>query len=144
MLRDETIERVVRFRDDRNWRQFHTPKDLALSLTLEAAELLEVFQWSGGDTECWEKLDKIRTLSDQFDQCMRGCAMAIGCTVDITTTAGYMPLDNDDELCEPATAIKFAVASSAWKHTIRGDVNYASTAESMGLRKGNTSGRVKR
>jgi len=46
-----------------------------------------------------EKLDKIRVLSDKFDQCMRGCAMAIGCTVDITTTAGYMPLDNDDELC---------------------------------------------
>ena len=40
MLRDETIQRVIRFRDDRDWRQFHTPKDLAISLTLEAAELL--------------------------------------------------------------------------------------------------------
>ena len=47
-----------------------------------------------------EKLDKIRALSDKFDQCMRGCAMAIGCTVDITTMAGYMPLYNDDELCD--------------------------------------------
>lgn len=47
-----------------------------------------------------EKLDKVKVLSDKFDQCMRGCAMAIGCTVDITTTAGYMPLDNDDELCQ--------------------------------------------
>jgi len=36
---------VVKFRDDRNWKQFHTPKDLALSLSLEAAELLELFQW---------------------------------------------------------------------------------------------------
>ena len=52
MLRDETIQRVIRFRDDRDWRQFHTPKDLAISLTLEAAELLEVFQWSGTDLEC--------------------------------------------------------------------------------------------
>ena len=43
MLRDETIQRVLRFRDDRDWRQFHTPKDLAISLSLEAAELLEVF-----------------------------------------------------------------------------------------------------
>ena len=33
MLRDETIQRVLKFRDDRNWRQFHTPKDLALSLS---------------------------------------------------------------------------------------------------------------
>ena len=32
MLRDETIQRVLQFRDDRDWRQFHTPKDLALSL----------------------------------------------------------------------------------------------------------------
>ena len=40
MLRDETIRRVIQFRDDREWRQFHTPKDLAISLSLEAAELL--------------------------------------------------------------------------------------------------------
>ncbi len=34
MLSDKTIERVIRFRDDRNWRQFHSPKELTLSLTL--------------------------------------------------------------------------------------------------------------
>ena len=60
MLRDETIQRVLRFRDDRDWRQFHTPKDLAISLSLEAAELLEVFQWSGTDLECRDKLGRIR------------------------------------------------------------------------------------
>jgi dCTP diphosphatase len=37
--------RVARFRDERDWRQFHTPKDLAISISVEAAELLEVFQW---------------------------------------------------------------------------------------------------
>ena len=58
MLRDETIQRVLRFRDDRDWRQFHTPKDLAISLSLEAAELLEVFQWSGADLECRDKLER--------------------------------------------------------------------------------------
>ena len=42
----ETIEQVLKFRDDRNWKQFHNPKDLAISISLEAAELLEVFQWS--------------------------------------------------------------------------------------------------
>ena len=31
MLRDESIQRVIQFRDDRDWRQFHTPKDLAIS-----------------------------------------------------------------------------------------------------------------
>ena len=60
MLKDETIARVLRFRDDRDWLQFHTPKDLAISLSLEAAELLEVFQWSGTDLQCEEKRDKIR------------------------------------------------------------------------------------
>ena len=50
-MNQETIDLVLKFRDDRNWRQFHTPKDLALSLTLEAAELLEVFQWSGTDLQ---------------------------------------------------------------------------------------------
>ena len=39
---------VLRFRDDRDWRQFHTPKDVALSLVLEAAELLEITQWRNG------------------------------------------------------------------------------------------------
>ena len=71
MLRDETIRRVVKFRDDRNWRQFHTPKDLALSLCLEAAELLEVFQWSGTDLECREKQGKIREeLADVLSCCI--------------------------------------------------------------------------
>lgn len=38
-------ERIVRFRDKRDWKQFHNPKDMAISLSLEAAELLEHFQW---------------------------------------------------------------------------------------------------
>ena len=38
-------ESVRRFRDDRDWRKFHTPKDLAASIAIEAAELLEHFQW---------------------------------------------------------------------------------------------------
>lgn len=37
----ETIKRILAFRDDRNWKQFHNPKDLAISISLEAAELLE-------------------------------------------------------------------------------------------------------
>ena len=46
------------FYDD--WKQFHNPKDLAISITLEAAELLEVFQWSGTDLSADKKLDKIK------------------------------------------------------------------------------------
>lgn len=36
---------VLEFRDRRDWRQFHNPKDLSISISLEAAELLELFQW---------------------------------------------------------------------------------------------------
>ena len=71
MLRDETIQRVLNFRDDRNWRQFHTPKDLAISMSLEAAEVLELFQWSGSDLECTEKQDKLREeLADVLSYCI--------------------------------------------------------------------------
>ena len=40
-----SMERINKFRDDRNWRQFHNEKDLAISISIEAAELLEIFQW---------------------------------------------------------------------------------------------------
>lgn len=42
-------QKVVAFRDARNWKQFHNPKDLAISLVLEATELLEHFQWKNED-----------------------------------------------------------------------------------------------
>jgi dCTP diphosphatase len=41
----ELQNKVIEFRDARDWEQYHNPKDLAISLMLEAAELLEVFQW---------------------------------------------------------------------------------------------------
>lgn len=81
MLREETIQRVLHFRDDRNWQQFHTPKDLALTLSLEAAELLEVFQWSGTDLECKEKRDQLRAeLADVVTCCI---LMADTCGLDL-------------------------------------------------------------
>lgn len=39
-MREETINKILKFRDDRDWKQFHNPKDLAISISLEAAELL--------------------------------------------------------------------------------------------------------
>ena len=48
-MKQETIERIRKFTDDRDWDQFHTPANLAKSISIEANELLECFQWS--DTE---------------------------------------------------------------------------------------------
>lgn len=77
----ETMALVTQFRDDRNWRQFHNPKDLAISLSLEAAELLEVFQWSGTDLVCEEKRDKIEEeLADVLSYCI---LMADVCNMDL-------------------------------------------------------------
>ncbi|MCD6491818.1 MAG: nucleotide pyrophosphohydrolase [Candidatus Korarchaeota archaeon] len=41
-----SLRRIVcKFRDERSWRKYHKPKDLAISIAIEAAELLEIFQW---------------------------------------------------------------------------------------------------
>ena len=48
---EEAFDKALAFRADRDWEQFHNLKDLAISLNLEAAELLETFQWSGADLE---------------------------------------------------------------------------------------------
>ena len=48
-MREDTIERIRKFTEDRDWDQFHSPANLAKSISIEANELLECFQWS--DTE---------------------------------------------------------------------------------------------
>jgi NTP pyrophosphatase (non-canonical NTP hydrolase) len=53
---DKLIERLRKFRDDRDWAQFHTPKNLAISVTIEAAELLECFQWRSDDARTDKEL----------------------------------------------------------------------------------------
>ena len=80
-MTQETINEVLKFRDDRNWKQFHNPKDLAISISLEAAELLEVFQWSGQDVTCDKKTDKIKEeLADVVNYCI---LMADACNLDL-------------------------------------------------------------
>ena len=67
---EEIMDEILKFRDDRDWKQFHTPKDLAISISLEAAELLEVFQWSGTDLEAAEKRGRIKEeLADVLIYC---------------------------------------------------------------------------
>lgn len=47
---DDLTRQIVAFRDERDWKQFHSPKNLAASISIEAAELLECFQWSSDET----------------------------------------------------------------------------------------------
>ncbi len=46
---EKLVQKITKFRDDRDWKQFHNAKDLALSLVLESTEVLEHFQWKTGD-----------------------------------------------------------------------------------------------
>lgn len=45
-MKEETVSRIRKFTEDRDWDQFHSPANLAKSIVIEAAELLECFQWS--------------------------------------------------------------------------------------------------
>ena len=45
-MKPETIKRIRKFSEDRDWDKFHTPANLAKSISIEANELLECFQWS--------------------------------------------------------------------------------------------------
>ncbi|MFD4820866.1 nucleotide pyrophosphohydrolase [Peribacillus butanolivorans] len=56
---DDLIKKIIKFRDDRNWKQFHNAKDLAISLSLEANELLENFQWKSSHEALKNKAENI-------------------------------------------------------------------------------------
>lgn len=64
------IKRLTKFRGDRNWKQFHTPENLAKSVSLEAAELLENFQWSSGKEDITNIKEEI---ADVVSYCLLLC-----------------------------------------------------------------------
>ncbi len=60
----EITETLVKFRNDRDWEQFHNPKDLALALSVETSELLEAFIWKTSEQANKEKVKE--ELADVF------------------------------------------------------------------------------
>lgn len=79
-MKQETIERIRTFTEDRDWDQFHSPANLAKSIAIEAGELLECFQWSDTDYDlnavkeeladvlvyCRNLLDKLNLDEDEI------------------------------------------------------------------------------
>lgn len=72
----ELKEAVKKFTDERDWQRYHTPKDLAVSISIEAAELLEKFQWKS-EEEIEELLNDPKykeevkeELADVFNYCL--------------------------------------------------------------------------
>lgn len=74
---EELINKILSFRDERDWKQFHTPENLAKSIMIEAAELLENFQWNN----CFDKEKLVEELADVMIYCV---LMADSIEVDIT------------------------------------------------------------
>ena len=64
---NEVKKAVIKFTSDRNWDQFHTPENLAKSISIEAAELLECFQWSPD----YDKEAAKEELADVMNYCIQ-------------------------------------------------------------------------
>jgi NTP pyrophosphatase (non-canonical NTP hydrolase) len=61
---NELISSLVKFRNERDWEQFHNPKDLAIALNIETSELLELFLWKSSEEANIEKIKE--ELADVF------------------------------------------------------------------------------
>lgn len=79
----ESIAKINQFRDERDWRQFHNEKDLAISISLEASELLELFQWKS-PAEVTEK-NRERIAEELADVLIYSYMMADNLKMDIDT-----------------------------------------------------------
>lgn len=77
-------DRIVAFRDERDWKQFHNPKDLALSLSLEASEVLELFQWkTGADIDAVTRERKAELADELADVLYYTLLMAHDAGIDL-------------------------------------------------------------
>ena len=83
MIIIEIMNKINQFRDDRNWRQFHNEKDLAISISIEASELLEIFQWKTSEQVTEEKLEHIK--EELADVLMYSYMLADNLELDIET-----------------------------------------------------------
>lgn len=61
---EEIIQALLEFRNERDWEQFHNPKDLAIAINVEAGELLELFLWKNANEANKEKIKE--ELADVF------------------------------------------------------------------------------
>ena len=73
---DELMQELIKFQTDRDWEQFHTPENLAKSISIEAAELLEHFQWNNE----FNKDEVVDELADVLNYCF---LMADALDVDV-------------------------------------------------------------
>lgn len=64
----QLIEKIDQFANDRNWNRYHTPKNLSMSIAIEAAELMECFQWDDPELDSSNPEEE---LADVMIYCLR-------------------------------------------------------------------------
>lgn len=102
-------EKILEFRRERDWEQFHTPKDLAISLSLEAGEVLEHFQWKSPEEIKKHIEDNKNDIADELG--------------DVFNYLLLMAHDFDINLAKAAedkikkSALKYPVEKSKGRHT---------------------------
>jgi NTP pyrophosphatase (non-canonical NTP hydrolase) len=75
---DQIIEALIKFRNERDWEQFHNPKDLAIAMNVEAGELLELFLWKKPD-----QADKNRIKEELADVFIFAFLLSHKCGFDV-------------------------------------------------------------
>lgn len=80
MLTKETIGKILKFRDDRDWSQFHNSKDLSIAISIEASELQELFLWKEN-----EEVDVSKLKEELADVLMYSILLAEKHNLDIDT-----------------------------------------------------------
>lgn len=75
---EEVMKQIAEFNKEREWDKFHTPENLAKCISIEAAELLECFQW---DVEKYNKEEVCEELADVFTYCIQ-MAMKLGVSLE--------------------------------------------------------------
>jgi NTP pyrophosphatase (non-canonical NTP hydrolase) len=102
-------ERIIHFRNARDWKQFHKPKDLAVSLSLEASEVLEHFQWkSEKEIDAYVKTNKEEIADELADVLNYLLIMAHDLDINIIE-AGEKKISKNE--------LKYPVEKAKGKHT---------------------------
>ena len=94
----ELRDAVRRFVEARDWRQFHSPKNLSMSLAIEAAELMEHFQWitTEASRAVGENAEKLLAVSEELaDVICYALAIANELDIDITTAMQHKMVKNE-------------------------------------------------
>ena len=94
----DLTEKIIEFRDERDWKKFHNPKDVAISLSIEAAEVLEHFKWKDNEEiEEYVKTNKKEIGKELADVLNHVLILAHDLDIDIVKTTKEKTKENHEK-----------------------------------------------